>query len=350
VPIATPEQYAEMLGTARARGYAYPSINVTSSSTVNAALQGFAEAGSDGIVQMTTGGAKFASGQVGDPAVGARALAEFAHTVGDGYQVLIALHTDHCTPAEADGFLVPLIEESERRRARGEGPLFNSHMFDGSSLPRAENLRLSGEFLERCAELDIILEVEIGLVGGEEDGLDHRDAAEASLYSTPEDALAVLEALGNSDGRYMLAATFGNVHGVYADLNAKLRPEILGELQEAVIARHGDEAAFNFVFHGGSGSSPSQIAEALSHGVVKMNVDTDMQYAYTRAVADHVFRQYDTVLKVDGRFGDKKAYDPRAWLRVAEASMAARVVQACTDLGSAEKSLHREEAAAPRAG
>jgi fructose-bisphosphate aldolase, class II len=346
MPIATPEQYAEMLSAARVQGYAYPAVNVTSSSTLNAAMRGFAEAGSDGIVQMTTGGAKFASGQVGDPAVGARALAGFAHTVADGYPVLIALHTDHCTPPEADGFLVPLMEESERRRERGEGPLFNSHMFDGSSLPRAENLRLSREFLERCQALDIILEVEIGLVGGEEDGLDHGDAAEEHLYSTPEDALATVEALGNSDGRYILAATFGNVHGVYADVNAKLRPEILGELQEAVTAQFGDAAAFNLVFHGGSGSSPAQIAEALTHGVVKMNVDTDMQYAYTRAVADHLFRNYDTVLKVDGRFGDKKSYDPRAWTKGAEAAMTARVVQACNDLGSAGRSLFREQTTA----
>src|SRR3954447_7463143 len=251
-----------MLSTARAHGYAYPAVNVTSSSTLNAALRGFAEAGSDGIVQMTTGGAKFVSGQAGDPAAGARALAEFAHVVADGCPVLIGLHTDHCTPPETDGFLVPLIAESERRRARGDGPLFNSHMFDGSSLPRAENLRQSREFLERCAAVDIVLEVEIGLVGGEEDGVVAHDAAESALYSTPEDALAVVEELGRSDGRYMLAATFGNVHGVYADVNAKLRPEILGELQEAVIAQHGDEAAFNFVFHGGSGSSPAQIAEA----------------------------------------------------------------------------------------
>jgi fructose-bisphosphate aldolase, class II len=349
MPIATHEQYAEMLSTARAQGYAYPAVNVTSSSALNAALRGYAEAGSDGIVQMTTGGAKFVSGHAADPAVGARALAEFAHVVGASYPVLIALHTDHCTPAEADGFIVPLIEESERRRERGDGPLFNSHMFDGSSLPRAENLRLSGEFLERCAAVDIILEVEIGLVGGEEDGIVHHDAADTALYSTPEDALAVVEALGRSDGRYLLAATFGNVHGVYADVNAKLRPEILGELQQAVIAEHGDDAAFNFVFHGGSGSSPAQISEALSHGVVKMNVDTDMQYAYTRAVADHVFRNYDDVLKVDGRFGDKKAYDPRAWTKAAEASMAARVVQACGDLGSTGRSLHRQTEAAATA-
>ena len=346
MPIATHEQYAEMLSTAREQGYAYPAVNVTSSSTLNAALRGFAEAGSDGIVQMTTGGAKFVSGQVGDSAVGARALAEFAHVVADGYPVLIGLHTDHCTPPEADGFLVPLIEESERRKERGDGPLFNSHMFDGSSLPRAENLTLSREFLERCAAVDIVLEVEIGVVGGEEDGVVAHDAAEAALYSTPEDALAVVDELGTSDGRYMLAATFGNIHGVYSDVNAKLRPEILGELQEAVIGRHGDGAAFNFVFHGGSGSSPAQIAEALSHGVVKMNVDTDMQYAYSRPVADHMFKSYDTVLKVDGTFGDKKAYDPRAWMKAAEASMAARVVQACADLGSTGKSLYREAAAA----
>ncbi len=346
MPIATPQQYAEMLAAARTHGYAYPAVNVTSSSTLNAALRGYAEAGSDGIVQMTTGGAKFVSGSVGDSAVGARALAEFTHVVAARCPVLIALHTDHCTPPEADGFLVPLIEESERRRARGDGPLFNSHMFDGSSLPRAENLRLSRELLERCATVEIVLEVEIGVVGGEEDGVVAHDAAEAALYSTAEDALAVVDELGTSDGRYLLAATFGNVHGVYSAVNAKLRPEILGELQDAVVERHGEGAAFNFVFHGGSGSSPAQIAEALAHGVVKMNVDTDMQYAYSRAVADHVFRNYDVVLKVDGRFGDKKAYDPRAWTKAAEASMAARVVQACADLGSTGKSLFRAAAAA----
>src|SRR5207253_7167335 len=134
----------------------------------------------------------------------------------------------------------PLIEEPERRKERGEAPLFNSHMLDGSPLPRAENLRLSREYLERCNDVDIILEVEIGLVGGEEDGLDHTGAAETALYSTPEDALAVVEALGNSHDRYMLAATFGNVHGVYADVNTKLRPEVLGELKDAVIGRHGE--------------------------------------------------------------------------------------------------------------
>ena len=288
---------------------------------------------------MTTGGAKFASGSIADAAAGARAIAEFAHVVAAECPVLIALHTDHCTPPEAGGFLDRLIEESERRKERGEGPLFNSHMFDGSSLPREENLRQSRDYLERCNDVDIILEVEIGLVGGEEDGLDHTGAAETSLYSTPEDALAVIEALGHSDGRYMLAATFGNVHGVYADVNTKLRPEVLGELKDAVVERHGETAAFNFVFHGGSGSTQAQIAEALRHGVVKMNVDTDMQYAYTRGAADHVFRNYGEVLKVDGGVGDKKAYDPRAWMKQAEASMAARVVEACEQLASTGKSL-----------
>jgi len=339
MPIATPEQYAEMLGAARKNGYAYPAVNVTSSSIFNAAIRGFAEAGSDGIVQMTTGGAKFASGSIADAAAGARAIAEFAHVVAAECPVLIALHTDHCTPPEAGGFLDRLIEESERRKERGEGPLFNSHMFDGSSLPREENLRQSRDYLERCNDVDIILEVEIGLVGGEEDGLDHTGAAETSLYSTPEDALAVIEALGHSDGHYMLAATFGNVHGVYADVNTKLRPEVLGELKDAVVERHGEAAAFNFVFHGGSGSTQAQIAEALRHGVVKMNVDTDMQYAYTRGAADHVFRNYGEVLKVDGGVGDKKAYDPRAWMKQAEASMAARVVEACEQLASTGKSL-----------
>src|SRR2546430_1183816 len=339
MPIATPEQYAEMLSRARAGGDAYPPVNVTSSSILNAAMRGFAEAGSGGVVQITTRGAQVASRSVGGHGARAPPAPQVAPVVRRESPVLIALHTDHCTPPEAGNFLNPLIEQSERRKERGEPPLFNSHMFDGSSLPRAENLRLSREYLERCNAVDIILEVEIGLVGGEEDGLDHTGAAETALYSTPEDALATVEALGQSDGRYMLAATFGNVHGVYADVNTKLRPEILGELRDAVVDRYGEAAAFNYVFHGGSGSTQAQISEALRHGVVKMNVDTDMQYTYTRGASDHIVRNYGEVLKVDGGVGDKKAYDPRAWMKKAEESMAKRVVQACEELGSTGKSL-----------
>jgi fructose-bisphosphate aldolase, class II len=330
-----------MLETARASGYAYPAVNVTSSQTLNAALRGFAEAGSDGIVQITTGGGEFASGgAVKDMALGARAIAEFARAVAAGYPVLVALHTDHCTAENLDRFVHPLLAETARRRERGEPPLFHSHMFDGSQLPLGENLRIAASLLEECAPLDVVLEIEIGVVGGEEDGIDNAGAASERLYTTVEDALAVADALGTGErGDYLLAATFGNVHGHYAPGRVQLRPNLLGDLQDALAARYGSEARFDFVFHGGSGSSPAEITEAVRNGVVKMNVDTDAQYSYTRAVAGHMFAHYDGVLKIDGGIGEKKLYDPRAWGRKAEASMALRVVEACRQLGSAGRSI-----------
>jgi fructose-bisphosphate aldolase class II len=340
VPLAGPEHYEEMLDAARRGGYAYPAVNVSSSSTLNAALRGFAEAESDGIIQLTPSAAEFASGKARDAALGARALAEHAHVVAEHWPVFVALHTDHCPPERVESFLRPLLRESLGRADRNEQPLFNSHMFDGSSLPLAENLRLAAELLDDCRRAGVVLEVEIGIVGGEEDGIDNLDAADERLYSTPEDAVAVVESLGIGErGRYLLAATFGNVHGVYGPVNARLKPEILGQLRDTVVAQFGADAAFDFVFHGGSGSTPEQIAAAISYGVVKLNLDTDMQYAYTRAVADHVLRNYDGVLRTDGGVGDKAAYDPRAWGRKAEESMAATIVEACRLLGSAGRSL-----------
>ena len=346
MPLATPEQYAAMLDSAREHGYAFPAVNVSSSSTLNAACAGLAKAGSDGIVQLTPSGAAFASGAAGSAAAGARAIAAFARELADGYPVLIALHTDHCPPERVDDFLRPLLEESLERVRAGDTPLFQSHMFDGSSLPLDENLRRSAELLEICRDADVIIEIEIGVVGGEEDGIDARGTAEERLYSTTEDALAVAELLGTGErGRYLLAATFGNIHGVYSAVNAKLRPEILRDLRDAVVGRFGADAAFDFVFHGGSGSTAEQIAAGIEYGVVKFNLDTDLQYAYTRAVADHVFRNYAGVLKTDGTTGDKAAYDPRAWGGAAEASMAARIAEACAMLGSSGRTLFARAAA-----
>ena len=336
MPLATPEQYEEMLGAAQRGGYAYAAANVTSSTTANAALAGFAQAQADGILQLTPGGAEFASGGKG-AALGAKAIAGFVAEVADHHPVLIALHTDHCPPAQVDSFLRPLLDESLERARRGEPPLFHSHMFDGAALPLDENLETAAELLDECRKANVLLELEIGIVGGEEDGLDARGVADERLYSTPADAIAVAERLGT--GGYLLAATFGNVHGVHAAVNAKLRPEILRDLRDAVLERFGEKAAFRFVFHGGSGSTTEQIREAISYGVVKMNVDTDLQYAYTRAAADHMFRHYDAVLKTDGGVGDKTAYDPRVWGRAAEAAMAQRVAGACDALGSAGRTL-----------
>jgi len=339
MPVATPEVYAEMLDRAKAGGFAYPGINVTSSETLNAALRGFAEAGSDGLVQVSTGGAEFLSGQkVKDMVAGATALAEFAHVVAARYPVYVALHTDHCPKDKLDGYMRALLKLSKERVAAGGEPLFQSHMWDGSAVPLEENLRIAKELLAESAAARVVMELEIGVVGGEEDGV--VGAIDEKLYSTPEDALAVAEALGVGErGRYLLAATFGNVHGVYKPGNVKLRPGILDEIQRAVGARVGRGRPFDLVFHGGSGSLLEEIREAIGYGVVKMNVDTDTQYAFTRPIADHMFTNYDGVLKVDGEVGDKKSYDPRNYMKKAEGSMAARVVRACEDLMSAGTSL-----------
>ncbi|MER6949500.1 class II fructose-bisphosphate aldolase [Nonomuraea sp. NPDC000554] len=335
MPIATPEVYAEMLDRAKAGGFAYPAINVTSSQTLNAALRGFAEAESDGIVQVSTGGAEFLSGAtVKDMVTGATALAEYARVVAAKYPVTVALHTDHCPKDKLDGFMRPLIDISLERVAKGLDPLFQSHMWDGSAVPLEENLEIAQELLEKCARARIVMEAEIGVVGGEEDGV--VGEINEKLYTTPEDALATAEALGLGErGRYMLAATFGNVHGVYKPGHVKLRPSVLKEIQDAVGAKYGKDKPFDLVFHGGSGSALEEIHEAISYGVVKMNVDTDTQYAFTRPIADHMFRNYDGVLKVDGDVGNKKTYDPRSYGKAAEAGMAARIVEACQNLKSA---------------
>jgi fructose-bisphosphate aldolase class II len=339
MPIATPEVYAQMLDRAMEHGFAYPAINVTSSQTLNAALRGFADAGSDGIVQISTGGAEYLSGAaVKDMVTGSIALAHFAHSVAVKYPVNIALHTDHCPKDKLDGFMRPLVALSRERVARGGEPLFQSHMWDGSAVPLAENLAIASELLDACAQARTVMEMEIGVVGGEEDGI--VGEINEKLYSTTDDALATAEALGLGErGRYILAATFGNVHGVYKPGHVTLRPSVLKDIQEAVGAKYGKDKPFDLVFHGGSGSALAEIREAISYGVVKMNVDTDAQYAFTRPIAGHMFTHYDGVLKIDGEVGDKKAYDPRSYGKAAEAAMATRVVHACEDLMSAGKHL-----------
>ena len=335
MPIATPEVYAQMIDAAKAGHFAYTAINVTSSQTLNAALKGFADAGSDGIVQVSTGGAEYLSGQsVKDMVTGAVALAEYAHVVAAKYPVNIALHTDHCPKDKLDTYVRPLLAISQARVDAGLPPLFQSHMWDGSAVPLEENLVIAQELLAKAAKAHIILEVEIGVVGGEEDGV----SAEINdkLYTTVEDGMATAAALGLGEkGRYLTALTFGNVHGVYKPGAVKLRPSVLKEIQDAVGAKYGKKDPFDLVFHGGSGSSEQEIADAVDYGVVKMNIDTDTQYAFTRPVVTHMFTKYSGVLKVDGEVGDKKAYDPRAWGKAAELGMAERIVLACQQLRSA---------------
>jgi fructose-bisphosphate aldolase class II len=342
MPVASPEVYNEMLDRAKANGFAYPAINVTSSETLNAALRGFAEAESDGIVQISTGGAEFASGtKVKDMVTGATALAEFAHVVADRYPVNVALHTDHCPKDKLDGYVRPLLAISQERVDAGGLPLFQSHMWDGSAVPLEENLTIAAELLDLAAKAKIILEIEVGVVGGEEDGV--ANEINEKLYTTPDDYLKTVAALGTGEkGRYLLAATFGNVHGVYKPGNVKLRPDILKQGQDVVAGQLGLAAGakpLDLVFHGGSGSLLEEIHEAVSYGVVKMNVDTDTQYAFTRPIAGHMFTNYDGVLKVDNEVGNKKVYDPRSYLKAAEQAMATRVAQACENLGSSGRML-----------
>jgi len=324
-----------MLDKARKNHFAYPAFNVTSLTTANAVLRGLAETKCDGIIQVSTGGAAFAAGSaVKEMALGAISIAEHVHRAAERYPVYVALNTDHCTAGNLDKFVIPLVEETERRRASGKPNLFTAHMFDGSALPLKENLDIAVQLLERFSKSALVLEIEAGVVGGEEDGV--KASAAAKLYTTPEDTLEVARRLNSVKGaRYLLAATFGNVHGVYAPGHVKLKPSILKECQDAVVKQYGEEARFYLVFHGGSGSAIEDIHAAVDYGVVKMNIDTDTQYAFTRAIADHMFKNYDGVLKVDGDVGNKKAYDPRPYLEKAEIAMAERVKQAVTELRGA---------------
>ena len=341
MPIATPDVYSEMIDRAKEKGFAYPAINVTSSQTLNAAIRGFAEAGSDGIIQASTGGAAYWSGSsVKDMVTGSLAMAAFAREVAKNYDVNIALHTDHCPQDKLEGFVLPLLAESEKAVARGEDPIFQSHMWDGSAIDLDENLKIAQELLERTHKAKIILEVEIGAVGGEEDGV--VGEINDTLYTTVEDGLKTIEALGAGEkGRYITALTFGNVHGVYKPGNVRLRPELLKQIQDEVGAKIGKDRPFDLVFHGGSGSTAQEIADAVSYGVIKMNVDTDTQYAFTRPIVGHMFTNYDGVLKVDGEVGNKKAYDPRSYMKLAEQGMADRIVEACQDLHSVGSSLSK---------
>ena len=332
--IATPESYADMLDRAKAGKYAIPAINVTSSQTLSAALKGFADAESDGIVQISNGGAAYWSGSSRlDRVKGSIAFTAYARAVGDLYPVTIGLHTDHCPKKLLADWIHPLMEIEAEQVKNGELPMFNSHMWDGSAEALDDNIEIAVDMLKRAKAANVVLEIEIGAVGGEEDGI--KGEENANLYTTADDAYAAVQALGlGENGRYTTALTFGNVHGSYKPGHVKLRPELLGEIQAEVGKRVGKESPFDLVMHGGSGSTDEEIATAVRNGVIKMNVDTDTQYAFTRPIAAHMFEHYDGVLKVDGEVGNKKFYDPRAWGKAAETGMAARVVEACERLGS----------------
>ncbi len=340
MPVASPEEYNAMLDEAKKSNFAFPAFNVSSSSTINAVLQGLSEAESDGIIQISTGGADFFAGHtIKARSSGALAFANYVTEIAKNYPVKVALHTDHCPKNALPDFLEPLIAASEQAVRSGKNPIFQSHMWDGSAVPLKENLTIASELLPRLRAIHCILEIEIGVVGGEEDGVNHE--INESLYTTLEDGIATVEALGlGEQGRYLTALTFGNVHGVYKPGNVKLRPELLEEIQNGIQKKFNTKPRpFDLVFHGGSGSSGEEISEAIKNGVIKMNIDTDTQYAYTRAVAGHMFANYSGVLRVDSNMGDKKLYDPRTWGKLAESSMAARVVRSAQQLGSVGRRL-----------
>ena len=335
MPVVDYKQYCEMLNRAYEKKYAYPAFNVSNMETASAVLTGLQKANSDGIIQVSIGGAAHASGaDVKDSVLGAIALAEYIHLVADRYNVNVAIHTDHCRSCDLEKFLIPLVEETEKRRENGLKNLFNSHMFDGSDVVLEKNLEIAKGLLKRCCENEIILEIEIGVVGGEEDGVNNEGVENKKLYSTPEDMLKAYEALNNISKNYMVAATFGNVHGVYKPGNVKLKPKVLLEGKNAIERKYGVGESFKFVFHGGSGSSQEEIKETLQYGVIKMNVDTDTQYAFTRPIVDHMFKNYDGVLKIEQEVGTKSLYDPRSYLKKGTLGMAERVVKACEDLNS----------------
>ena len=336
--IATSAEYQEMLDRAKQNRFAYPALNVSSSQTLNAALASLQAAGSDGIIQVSTGGADYWSGStIKHRVTGALAFAAFAREVAKNYDIKVALHTDHCAEDQLDGFVRPLLELSAERVKAGGESIFNSHMWDGSAIALDRNLEIAKELLAKTHNVGAVLEIEVGAVGGEEDGVE--GAIDEHLYTTVEDGQKTVEALGlGENGRYIAALTFGNVHGVYKPGNVHLRPELLEEIQREIGTKYGKENPFDLVFHGGSGSTEQEIADAVSFGVIKMNIDTDTQYAFTRPVVNHMLKNYDGVLRIDGEVGNKKLYDPRNWGASAEAGMAARVVEAANQLGSAGKS------------
>lgn len=340
MPIADPDKYRSMLESAARGGYALAAVSVTSSTTLNAALAGFAQAGADGVIQLSIGGSEFASGRpVMDAAAGAEALALFGRRMAREYPVNIALQTDHCPPGALDSFVRPLLETSRRRAARGQPPLFGGHMFDGGRLPLHRNLAAARELLEEMKPLGVVLEIEIGVIGGAEDGEpDSSEATRGNLYSSPQDMVETARRLGPAgQNGYLLAAAFGNVHGVYRPEGASLKPQILAEGQAAVEKEFGAEARHRLVFHGGTGAAPDAILRSIEYGVVKMNINTDTRYTYSRAAADHMLTHRADLLDIDSE--NQANYDPRVWMAKAEQAMTERVAAACRQLGSAGNSI-----------
>jgi fructose-bisphosphate aldolase, class II len=349
--VVTGKAYQAVIAAAKQGGYALPAVNVVGTNSANAVLEAAAKAGSDVIIQLSNGGAAFYAGQ-GYPdsheamVLGAVSCARHIHLLAARYGVCVALHTDH-----ANKKLIPwvndLIGHSELEYERTGMPLFSSHMLDLSELSLQENIDLSATALARMAAIDMSLEIELGVTGGEEDGIGHEleEGADSShLYTQPADVLAAYNAL-NPIGHFSIAASFGNVHGVYKPGNVQLRPEILRDSQALVRETHNTAAnPLHLVFHGGSGSEPAKIAEAVSYGVFKMNIDTDTQFAFAQPIGDYVKaspRAFSHQIDPEDGKPTKKTYDPRKWLRKGEQGIVDRLQQAFEELGSTGRSAAR---------
>jgi fructose-bisphosphate aldolase class II len=345
--VVTGRALAELLDFCKEEQCALPAVNVIGSHSANAVLEAARRARAPAIIQYSHGGSQFNAGKFLDNArhlasiQGGVAGALHVRTLAEAYGVPVVLHTDHCA-RKLLPWIDGLLEAGEAYHAAHGEPLFSSHMLDLSEEPLDENLAISRRYLERMARLEMLLEIELGVTGGEEDGVDHSGADNAKLYTQPEDVLAAYDAL-SPVGMFTVAASFGNTHGVYAPGNVKLRPRILKHSQEHIRAARATAAKpVRFVFHGGSGSSEAEIREAVSYGVVKMNVDTDTQWAFLQPIK-RFMDEKDAYLHTqlgnpEGPDKPNKKYiDPRHWLHLGEEGLAARAVQAFEDLGAAGK-------------
>ena len=348
--VVTGEEYLQLLAACKEGGYALPAVNIVGTNSINAVLETAAKAKSDVVVQMSNGGARFYAGEGAPDAhrarvLGATSAAQHVHLLAAEYGVCVVMHTDH-----ANKKLVPwvegLLEKSEQHFAKTGKPLFSSHMLDLSAEPLDENLEICARILKRMAPLGMSLEIELGVTGGEEDGIGHEigegDVGNPNLYTQPEDVLKAYDTLSPL-GHFTVAASFGNVHGVYAPGNVKLRPVILKNSQALISKTHDlGEKPLSLVFHGGSGTPTNLIREAVGYGVFKMNIDTDLQFAFAHAIAAQVDanpRAFKYQVDPDNQKPYKSTYDPRKWLRAGELGIIARLEEAIADLGSAGKTL-----------
>ena len=343
--VATGDQVQEIFKLAKAKKFALPAVNVIGSSSVNAVLETAKQLNSPVIIQFSNGGAAFNAGKSLDntdqaaAVAGSIAGAKHVHTMAKAYGVPVILHTDHCAKK-----LLPwidgLIEASEAHYQEHGIPLYSSHMIDLSEEPIEENIAICKSYLERMSKIGMTLEIELGITGGEEDGVDNTDVDDSKLYTQPEEVAYAFEELSKVSDKFTVAAAFGNVHGVYKPGNVKLTPKILKNSQEYITEKYNvGHNHIDFVFHGGSGSSVDEIREAIDYGVIKMNIDTDLQYAYMTGVRDYFSEKGDYLQSQIGNPNgedspNKKHYDPRVWVRKAEAAFVDRLKQAFEDLNN----------------